>query len=227
MLLSKKEIKKLIKLKYFYDSNLPNICDADIGINKENKIVSQDIFDSLVNDKINLRKISTIRYYNEDEDAYMLLKDNELDATKIKNDTLTLKLEKSSSTSRYAGPFTNFLFNFGLLINNMQPTLRVKMNTVAGTIERVFDGYFKGIGLTVDCSVRCQGFFFIRSPFHDVYWEQPIELGKGIDIAFPFALHITYMSFKNTSGGVLMIGIPVGFAAGITYFEGGSLIPKK
>ena len=98
-LFNNRNYKKKIKLKYFYDSNLPNICDADLEINKDNKIVSHDIYETLLNDKINLRKISTIRYYNEKEDAYMLLKTDELDVSNIKNDSLTLKLEKSSSKS--------------------------------------------------------------------------------------------------------------------------------
>ena len=36
------------------------------------------------------------------------------------------------------------------------------MNTVAGTIERVYDAYFKGTGLCIDLSVRCQGFGFSK-----------------------------------------------------------------
>jgi hypothetical protein len=123
------------------------------------------------------------------------------------------------------GPFPNFNFNYAFIMNNMSPTVRVKMNTVAGTLERSYKSYFKGYGINIDFSMRCQALTFLRSPFPDVYWKRPIELGKGIDIAFPFAFHITYMSFKNSSGGILMVGIPVGFAAGITYFQGGSLIP--
>ena len=93
------------------------------------------------------------------------------------------------------------------------------MNTVAGTIERVYDAYFKGTGLCIDLSVRCQGFGFskywkmiwflifirFRSPFHEVYKENPIELGKGFDISFPFILNITYISFKHTSGYILFV----------------------
>lgn len=53
---------------------------------------------------------------------------------------------------------------------------------------------------------------------------QPIALGRGIDIAWP-PFHLTWASFKDTSGGVLMFGLPVGLCAGVSLVTGGVLHP--
>jgi hypothetical protein len=103
----KRLYKKTIKFKYFYDSTLPNVCTADVEVDEHGFILSQDIFDTLAKDKINLRKIDNIRYYNDKVDAFVLLEDEGLDVNKIENSIVTLKLEKSSSKS---SKFLFFLF---------------------------------------------------------------------------------------------------------------------
>ncbi len=101
-----------------------------------------------------------------------------------------------------------------------------------------YPALIKTAGIKAEIDIRCQLAFLYRSPFKKLYYHEPIELGKGVDFILTSLIHVTWASFKGasrrlpsvviaieTSGGVLLIGFPLGLAAGISVVRGGVLNP--
>ena len=75
--------------------------------------------------------------------------------------------------------------------------------------------------------VRAQLAIIFKPPFKKMFFHEEIELGRGIDLIVTGFFSLTWVQFKETSGGILMIGYPLGIAAGISYVRGGVLRPLE
>ncbi len=92
-------------------------------------------------------------------------------------------------------------------------------------MQRSYQGNIQTVGLKIDLSLRLQVGFMFRTPFKRLYYKQPIELSRGVDVVVPGICHITYAKFKETSGGILFIGYPLGLSGGFSFVTGGQLVP--
>jgi len=144
--------------------------------------------------------------------------------SKVKDNVLDLQLEKAKSTLLGNGPYISIDPNIGGIIDTLNPTFNPVFGIAGKLAGRKFSSHIRSWGLKLDFSFRLQMIFLIRPPFKELYYNEPIELGKGIDIQSGF--HLTWVSFKNYPGGVLMAGIPIGLGAGISFITDGVLIPQ-
>ncbi len=113
--------------------------------------------------------------------------------------------------------------NFGFFYNRLNPVLRLLFQASGDQLERKYQADITTIGLKADVSIRCQMVVCYRVPFRELYYHEPIKLGRGFEVMW--GLNVMWCSFADTPGGIFMVGIPVGLAAGISYITGGNLVP--
>lgn len=129
------------------------------------------------------------------------------------------------SSRRVIGPSFALDPNFGLLVDILNPVVNLRYSAASKNVHRFYRAFISTIGLRFDASFRFQAVFWIKPPFKATFRHERIELGRGIDICW--GLLFTYVNFKNHSGGLLMIGIPVGLSAGVSFIRGGHLVPLE
>lgn len=118
-------------------------------------------------------------------------------------------------------------------------------NSTGETKQRIYQASFKSIGLKLQCALKLYLIFFVNTNFDFYNSNETIQLGHGIEALLPvqhllkmFGIskslcpvnpEVTYISFTNTPGGLLLIGIPLGinpFGLNLSYVtSGGTLSP--
>jgi len=218
-------VKKL-KIKYSFEGDPslhPRVFKTRINADQDTLAVSE-LYDLLVEDRVNLRTVAGLRYYKPKDDGFVNVLGESINLNKaVKDDTLELQLEKSKSRALMIGPIISFDPNFGLFFDRLNPIINTTFLAVGQLFKRKYQMDLTTAGIKFDLSVRSQFIFFFRAPFKQMYYHEPIKLGRGLDVQWVF--HLTWCSFAETSGGVLMVGIPIGLAAGISLVTGGQLNP--
>jgi hypothetical protein len=115
--------------------------------------------------------------------------------------------------------------NFGFFYDRLNPVIRLPFLAAGQLFKRMYQADITTVGIKLDVSIRCQIVFSFRTPFKPLYYHEPIQLGRGLEVVW--GIHLMWCSFAETSGGILMFGIPVGLAAGISYVTGGTLVPVE
>lgn len=218
------EGKWKLTVKYSWDNDPRQIVFKQAIDPKKETLSEEDIFNILTEHQVNLQSASSIRYFKDKYGGYVSIPENGIPFSKIKENVLELHLEKSRSKELYMGPMFGADFNYGLILNTLNPKLYTRFLAAGKLFRRPYQASIYCIGLKGEISFRCQVAFFTRPPFKDIYLHQPIELGRGFDIAWP-PVHLTYASFKNTSGGVVLIGVPLGLVFSLSLVKSGILIP--
>lgn len=154
-----------------------------------------------------------------------------MNLSKLQDQTLILFFEKSNSIRKktqlfflllyqtiflkkgnadYLGPMFYFDPNVGFIFDTLNPPIRFKFFSAGELQIRDYQASIRSIGLKAELAVRAQTAFAFHIPFSDLYHHKVINLGRGIDIAFGW-FHLTYASFQDSSGGILMGGITIGY----------------
>jgi len=216
--------KLTVRYSFEGDSAHPRVFKVKIKEDLASVTVSQ-LYDWLVEDKVNLRAVSGIRFWKPKDSGFVKVSSDEILLSKamIEPDLIELELEKSRSKALFIGPIISVDPNFGILWNRLNPIIRLPFLACGQLFKRKYQADIVTVGFKVDLSVRCQVAFMYRAPFKQIYYHEPIQLGKGLELIW--GMHITWCSFANTSGGILLVGIPVGLAAGVGYITGGFLNP--
>jgi len=213
--------------KFFYSwegENTPKIFKVQIA-NTTELLSKEELQNLFVEDGVDLRYVENIRYLHEKEGGYVNIPSHGIFffLHKVKDKGLYLQLQKSRGT-KLLQPSVGFDFNLAFIFDTLNPTIKTKLVACGEITERVYRAAIKGVGPKFDLSLRSQLILVFGPPFKQLYYHEPIELGRGIDILWGF--HLTWVSFKNTSGGILMMGFPLGLALGISYIWGGVLTPQ-
>lgn len=97
-----------------------------------------------------------------------------------------------------------------------------------------FKGSFKSLGPKIDLSpIKCNVIFFTKSDFNYLQSTKEIKLGWGVDVVCcplkasraPLTLSLTYVSFLNAKGGMLILGLGLGYGVGASIIYDGLLTP--
>jgi hypothetical protein len=127
--------------------------------------------------------------------------------------------------------------NLGLIWNTQNPNFTAVFKDNEGNVKiRNYDASIESVGLKYALSYNLNFIFFTG----DLNFENSnkiLELGTGIDVslttlfpplmALPVSVFTLYAPFTNAPGGILMIGIPLGFTGGLSLVTGGTLIPRS
>lgn len=125
--------------------------------------------------------------------------------------------------------------NVALIGDTQNPSFTAIFKDQQGNIKsRIFDALITSYGLKIAFSINLNFIFFTGN----VNFEESnkvLELGTGIDISGSFLRPISeylpgllflYAPFKNAPGGIVMAGIPLGIAGGLSVVTGGTLTPR-
>jgi hypothetical protein len=126
--------------------------------------------------------------------------------------------------------------NLGLIWDTQNPSFTAIFKDARGNVKsRIFDALIYSIGLKYAFSINFNFIFFTG----DIDFEnstKTLELGTGIDIslttifpplaALPASIFVLYAPLKNAPGGLVMVGIPIGYAGGVSMVTGGTLTPR-
>jgi len=218
--------KLTVRYSFEGDSAHPRVFKVKIKQDLASVTVSQ-LYDWLVEDRVNLRAVSGIRYWKPKDNGFVKVSADEILLSKamMETDLIELELEKSRSKALFIGPVISVDPNFGVLWNRLNPIIRLPFLACGQLFKRKYQADIISVGLKFDLSIRCQVAFMYRAPFKQIYYHEPIQLGRGMELIW--GMHITWCSFANTSGGILLVGIPIGLAAGVSYITGGTLVPVE
>jgi len=217
--------KITIRYSFEGDGQHPRVFKTKIAADAISIKVTE-LYDLLVDDRVNLRTVSGIRYFKPKDRGFVKVSGDEILLSKALHDhTIALELEKSRSKALVIGPQISVDPNVGIIYNRLNPVLRLPFLACGQLFKRKYQADILTVGLKLDVSVRCQVFFCFRTPFRALYYHEPIRLGRGMELVW--GLHVTWCSFADTSGGILMVGVPVGLAVGVSYITHGMLLPMQ
>jgi hypothetical protein len=121
--------------------------------------------------------------------------------------------------------------NLGLCWDTMNPTITVNFVNPKGEVKtRRHQFLINSIGIKFVCSVDICCIRLTGLSFNYYDSNKELNLGSGIDMsACAFGgLNFVYCSIKDMPGcGVVLVSIPVGVAAGLSYVYGGKIVPVK
>ena len=132
--------------------------------------------------------------------------------------------------------------NIALIGDTQNPSFTAVFKDAQGKIKsRIFDALITSWGIKIAFSINLDLIFFTG----DINFEDSnkvLELGTGIDITQNFfrfipggspllkecipPLTFLYAPFKNSPGGIVMVGTALGFAGGISVVTSGKLTPR-
>lgn len=127
--------------------------------------------------------------------------------------------------------------NLGLIWNTQNPNFTAVFKDNQGNVKtRNYNASIESVGLKYSLAYNLNFIFFTGDLNFDNS-NKVLELGTGIDISLttlfpplmvlPVSVFTLYAPFTNAPGGILMIGIPLGFAGGLSIVTGGTLIPRS
>ncbi|QQR49442.1 hypothetical protein IPF37_01175 [bacterium] len=119
--------------------------------------------------------------------------------------------------------------NFAFFVETQNPEFTVQYKDQAGNVKmRSYKANINTIGLKLELSLKLDLIFFVNTDMNFFDSNKEIKFGNGIDanIAMFFGCGVTYASFANMPGGMLILSLPL-FLAGpsLSLVTGGSLIP--
>ncbi len=119
--------------------------------------------------------------------------------------------------------------NFAFLIETQNPAFTVYYKDQAGNVKmRDYQANINTIGLKLELSLKLDLIFFVNTDMNFFDSNKEIKFGNGIDtnLAMLFGCGVTYASFANMPGGMLILSLPLFLAApSLSLVTGGSLLP--
>lgn len=126
--------------------------------------------------------------------------------------------------------------NLGLIWNTQNPNFTAVFKDNQGNVKiRNYTAAIESVGLKYSLAYNLNFIFFTGDLNFDNS-NKVLELGTGIDISLttlfpplmvlPVSVFTLYAPFTNAPGGILMIGVPLGFAGGMSIVTGGTLTPR-
>ncbi|QQR49443.1 hypothetical protein IPF37_01180 [bacterium] len=119
--------------------------------------------------------------------------------------------------------------NFAFFIETQNPEFTVQYKDQTGNIKtRNYRAKINTIGLKLELSLKLDLIFFVNTDMNFFDSNKEIKFGNGIDanIAMLFGCGVTYASFADMPGGMLILSLPLFFAGpSLSLVTGGSLIP--
>lgn len=119
--------------------------------------------------------------------------------------------------------------NFAFFIENQNPAFAIYYKDQAGNVKiRDYQANINTIGLKLELSLKLDLIFFVNTDMNFFDSNKEIKFGNGIDtnLAMLFGFGVTYASFADMPGGMLILSLPLFLAApSLSLVTGGSLIP--
>lgn len=215
-----------VRLRYsFAQDKHDSSCRTQLGVYDGDALDASEIANALVHDQVNLRDIAELRFYHRHELGFVTKpRDDRLPLADFLSDDGTLLVKFVGATPRSViGPSVVVDPNIGFLLDTLNPIIRMRFNAAGASVTRVYRAHIRTVGLRFCCSIRTQAAFVFRMPFTPVFTQQPIPLGRGVDLCW--GLCLTFATFQNHAGFVLLVGVPVGLSVGASLVRGGTLVP--
>jgi len=159
--------------------------------------------------------------------------------------SIKLMLEKALEGYKVAGLSFCFNLNKAFIKDTQNPQFTVSfVNVIGQQRKRTFRAEFVSYGFKYQLALKADIILIVSDDINFANTAEPIELGYGVDLsigisydgvlrlrqdawyrAIPF--DITYVSFKNFSGGMFIFGPTLRLTApiGFSIVTGGTLIP--
>ncbi len=119
--------------------------------------------------------------------------------------------------------------NLAFFVETQNPDLNVTYCDGYGNKKvRKYTSKIDTIGLKIEAAIKIDIIFFTDTAFNFYDSDKVIEIGTGIDanISFFGGIGLTYASFSNAPGGLVIVSIPLFFAfPSLSIVTGGTLTP--
>ena len=119
--------------------------------------------------------------------------------------------------------------NFALIFDNQNPVMSVYYKNDHGSFkERTYQTYIRSIGLKFQVAFNINLMFFVGTDLNFYDSNKQIELGMGLDLGLSLGcgINFTYASLAHNSGGLVIIGLPIGpWSVNTSIVTGGCMIP--
>jgi len=170
-----------------------------------------------------LYQTSTIKYFDKEKNQFVPIPKSGL--IPVNDTNINLQLTKSQTPSTTLGPGWSFDPNVGLVYDMLDPYLRFNYEAAGQQETRSYVTEINTIGPKIDLSFRCQLSFILNTPYELLQKYKPIEVESGFDLVI-FWLSFTYIKLKNTPSRVILVGVPLGAAFGLSLIRSGILTPN-
>jgi len=185
---------------------------------REPTIQTEEILDFLIDHDIDLFNSKSIKLVKNGKAEVLT------DKGVSNDDTLEFQLEKTEQPQGKFGPNWSLDTTIGLIAYKLNPNLILTYNVAGFTVQREYKANLQTVGIKQDFAFRAQFIWINNAPMKAIHKREQIEIEKGIDVIWGF--HVTYATFKNQpNGAMLLVGIPIGFSAGIGKIAQGHLHP--
>ncbi|MBX9831071.1 hypothetical protein K2X40_03870 [Candidatus Babeliales bacterium] len=119
--------------------------------------------------------------------------------------------------------------NFAFFVETQNPEFTVQYKNQYGEVKmRNYQAKINTIGFKIEASIKLDLILFVNTDMNFYDSNKEIIIGNGIDanLSLGLGVGITYASFANMAGGMLILSIPLLFAGpSLSYVSGGSLTP--
>ncbi|MBY0353817.1 hypothetical protein K2W90_05635 [Candidatus Babeliales bacterium] len=119
--------------------------------------------------------------------------------------------------------------NFAFFVETQNPEFTVQYKNQSGEIKmRNYQAKINTIGFKIEASIKLDLILFVNTDMNFYDSNKAIIIGNGIDanLSLGLGVGITYASFANMAGGMLILSIPLLLAGpSLSYVSGGSLTP--
>lgn len=119
--------------------------------------------------------------------------------------------------------------NIGFFYDNINPNIEITYKNDNGNyLTQKYKSSISSIGFKIEAAFVINFIFLIGTDLNFFKSKKEIKLGPGVSLGLAGPLpNLTYSSIKESPGGILIFGIPIGLSFhGLNYVIGGKLKAK-